>query len=278
MAFIPKAPEGVSFMSKYSEFKPIVSAKTPLSMMQQHPGDVTEKDDHHRNHSRGVIPGYQGHVPRARDTFGVTAVGGLAPDAHIGSHKKMGPMSGHEGKVPWEEGYSYEAETFGQFSEKKRGVMPGYAGFRPGARDVDGPSAFGGIPHDGTSGHGDNDNLKQSWDRGRGGTAYDYRKMVNGILPGYTGHVPLAVEKHGVTHYGAISQAGDRRTTTKEQLYVSDGHDSGDGGTHFGAQRGHTNSLLDKCNDVNMHKKSGYSGHMPNSRDAFGTTVYDGGH
>ena len=36
-----------------------------------------------------------------------------------------------------------------------------------------------------------------------------------------------------------------------------------------------TNSLLDKCNDVMMTKKSGYSGHIPNARDAFGTTVYD---
>ena len=46
-------------------------------------------------------------------------------------------------------------------------------------------------------------------------------------------------------------------------------------GTHFGAQRGHTNSLLDKCNDVTMNRKSGYSGHMPASRDAFGTTVFN---
>ena len=76
---MPKPQEGVSMMSKYSEFKPIVSAKTPLSMMQSHP-DSSAYPDAHRNESRGVVPGYAGHVPKARDTFGSSAVGGLAPE------------------------------------------------------------------------------------------------------------------------------------------------------------------------------------------------------
>ena len=214
-------------------------------------------------------------MPRARDTFGSTAVGGLAPEAHVGAHKHMGPMTGHAAPVPWEKDYDWETQVYNKFSEKKSGVMPGYAGFRPGARDVDGIAAYGGIPHDSAKGHGDNSVLKAEWDAGRMKPATDYRKVVHGIVPGYTGHVPNAIDKHGTTFFGAIEKGGEQRTITSEQLYVDDGADSGDGGTHYGAQRGHTNSLLDKCNDVGQMKKSGYSGHMPAARDAFGTTVYN---
>lgn len=286
MAFVPKVPEGASAtsgaFSKYSDatWKPLVGPKTPLSMMQSHP-DESQYPDSHKFSSKGVVPGYQGHVPNARDTFGSSAMGGLAPEPHVGSHKKMGAMSGHAEPVPWEANYDWETQVYNNFSEKKVGVMPGYAGFRPGARDVDGFAAYGGIPHDGAHGRGDvstNDptvGIKAAWDKGRGGPGVDFRKNVHGIVPGYTGHVPLAIDKHGTSHYGAITQGGDKRTTTKDSLYMDDGADSGDLGTHWGAQRGHTNSLLDKCNDVMMTKKSGYSGHIPNSRDAFGTTVYD---
>ena len=266
--------EGVTGMSKFSDFKPIVSTLTPMSMMQLHP-DATEYPDAHRNAARGVVPGYSGHVPRARDTFGSSAVGGLAPEPNVGAHKKLGPMAGHAEAVPWEKDYDWETQVYKGYSEKKTGVMPGYAGFRPGARDVDGIAAYGGIPHDGLHGVGDNEPQKADWDAGRMKPALDYRKAVHGIVPGYTGHVPNAIDKHGTTYFGAIEKGGDQRTVDRNQLYVDDGADSGDGGTHYGAQRGHTNSLLDKCNDVGMMKKSGYSGHMPASRDAFGTTVFN---
>lgn len=236
-------------MSKFSEFKPIVSELTPLSMMQYHP-DSSAYPGAYRNEAKGVVPGYAGHVPKARDTFGSSAVGGLAPEPHVGAHKKLGAMTGHAQPVPWEKNYDWETQVYNSFSEKKTGVMPGYAGFRPGARDVDGIAAYGGIPHDGSSGQGDNGTQKRDWDQGRMKPATDYRKVVSGIVPGYTGHVPNAIDKHGTTYFGAIEKAGDQRTTTLDQLYVDDGADSGDGGTHYGAQRGHTNSLLDKCNDV----------------------------
>ena len=78
--------------SKFSDFKPIQSAKTPQSMMQ----NSAERTNPYFIESKGVLPGYQGHVPRARDTFGTTAVGGLAPEQHVGAHKSMGAMTGHE--------------------------------------------------------------------------------------------------------------------------------------------------------------------------------------
>lgn len=273
---LPKPEEGVTGMSKFSEFKPIVTIKTPMSMMQSHP-DATAYPDAFRNESSGVVPGYAGHVPRARDTFGSSAVGGLAPESHVGAHKHAGAMKGHEGKVPWEKDYDWETQVFNKFSEKKTGVMPGYAGFRPGARDVDGVQAYGGIPHEGAHGHGDNPDQKANWNGGLMKPGTDYRKVVHGIVPGYTGHVPNAIDKHGTTYFGAITQEGQKRAFSKDTLYVDPAHqlDSSDSGTHWGAQRGHTNTLLDKCNDVGMYKKSGYSGHMPEARHAFGTTVYN---
>ena len=196
-------------------------------MMQSHP-DATAYPDAHKLVSKGVVPGYAGHVPRARDTFGSTSVGGLAPEPHVGAHKKMGAMAGHAEPVPWEKDYDWETQVYNGFSGTKNGVIPGYAGFRPGARDVDGVAAFGGIPHDGPSGHGDNPKLKSDWDQGRMKPDTDYRQVVHGIVPGYTGHVPNAIDKHGTTYFGKITKDGDQRTITKDQLYVEDGADSGD--------------------------------------------------
>jgi hypothetical protein len=255
MAFVPKEAEGVSNMSKYSEFKPIVSTKTPLSMMQSHP-DASNYLDAHKHSSGGVVPGYAGHVPKARDTFGSSAVGGLAPEAHIGIHKHMGVMSGHESQAYGSKRVAgplgagpLANEKYAAFSEKKGGVMPGYAGFRPGARDHYGDAAYGGIKREG-SGEGANEALKAGWDDSRGGPGVDYKGVVSGLVPGYTGHVPEAINKHGTSHFGGIVP---------------------------GAQLGHEHVRGDHYteNDVGMRTKSGYSGHVPRARDAFGTSTCD---
>jgi len=227
--------------SKFSEFKPIVSAKTPQSMMQNH----SAHENPYFKESGGVIPGYQGHVPRSRDAYGVSAVGGLAPEPNVGTHKKMGCMTGHEkeqvvlGREP--------AETeFPNFQATKRGVMPGYAGFRPGARDHHNKSAFGGIEHSGPQGQGPD--LKAGWDKKRMDPGTDYKQVVGGMVPGYTGHVPLAIAKTGESHWGKLGP---------------------------GAQSGHqvTGIEYDKAYEVTKMTKSGYSGHIPGSRDSYGTTV-----
>lgn len=76
--------------------------------------------------------------------------------------------------------------------------------------------------------------------------------VVNGILPGYKGHVPEAINKHGTSHFGSINARAGQ-----------------------GAQLGHENVKGDQYvnNDVGMYTKSGYSGHVPRARDAFGTTT-----
>jgi len=238
------APEEIKKRpSKFSDFKPIVSEKTPQSMMQNHATVV----DPHRDKSGGVLPGYSGHVPRARDTFGATAVGGLSPDINIGKHKKMGPMVGHApdevvlGREPAE-------STYPEYKDKKGGVMPGYAGFRPGSRECHGSSAFGGIERKGPTGQGAD--LKPAWDNYRMDGGVDYREVANGIKPGYTGHIPCAIGKTGTSHWGKL-----------------------DGG----AQTGHKETGIehDKAYEVRQMSKSGYSGHVPGARDTYGTTTFD---
>ena len=236
-----KEEEVATRPSKFSDFKPIQSAKTPVSMMQDHMHNV----DPYRDVSRGVVPGYQGHVPRARDAFGTSAVGGLAPDINVGTHKHLGAMTGHSpGDVVL--GREPPDAVFPEYQDKKRGVMPGYAGFRPGSRECHGLSAYGGIERKGLSGQGSD--LKPDWDGQRMSPGTDYRETVNGVVPGYTGHVPLATLKTGTSHWG------------KPQS---------------GAQTGHaeTGIAYDKAFEVSKMTKAGYSGHIPGARDTYGTTV-----
>ena len=46
------------------------------------------------NEVNGIVPGYQGHVPRSRDQFGESAVGGLKPDAWNGQRRMGAAVAG----------------------------------------------------------------------------------------------------------------------------------------------------------------------------------------
>jgi hypothetical protein len=78
----------------------------------------------------------------------------------------------------------------------------------------------------------------------------DYRQVVGGIVPGYSGHVPLAITKAGHSHWGQPQK---------------------------GAQAGHegTGSEAYKAYEVQQMAKSGYSGHVPGARDSYGTTIFN---
>lgn len=127
------------------------------------------------------------------------------------------------------------------------------AGFRPGARDNHASAAFGGITRVGPQGQGDLNQQKATWDNSSGSPGVDYKKVVAGIVPGYKGHVPEAINKHGVSHFG------------NAELNVP----------VQGAQLGHEHNgnAFDKANEVKQYVKSGYAGHVPGSRDSYGTTV-----
>ena len=126
-----------------------------------------------------------------------------------------------------------------EFREAVRGVVPGYAGHRPGARDVHHKMAYGGVAtfNDtrGTStppGQGARmgNRPTTTWqETGRGWKVPEerpnenFRDAVGGVLVGYTGFVPGARTHQGASHVGGLANSGAR------------GHD---------AQRGHGQEVM----------------------------------
>ena len=88
---------------------------------------------------------------------------------------------------------------------------------------------------------------------------------VGGIIPGYTGHVPRATEKHGTSHFGGLSP---------DKMYVplaQTGHE----GYKISAPGQTTGQPGEK--DVDLKMIPNYQGFIPKARDAFGTSVYTKG-
>ena len=121
----------------YGDFKPVFQGpRTETSMSVEHTssGEVNK----YRNEVKGIVPGYQGHVPRARDQFGESAVGGLKPTAWSGT-RNMGAAVGHarnaigQNELLKDEAlHQKEEERFTKYDARNGGVMPNYAGHRPG--------------------------------------------------------------------------------------------------------------------------------------------------
>ena len=188
----------------------------PMSVNAATEAEIDGPADY-KSQVNGIVPGYSGHVPRARDKYAASAHGGIAPER--GPHVAKGPQTGHvrpEDVLP---------PHFVDYVEKSRGVMPGYCGFRPESVHVKNVSAYGGIPHQGMRDSAANAgiglNFGVSSDEGPGqlqqgnrGGAVDncsanlshngfefrraqdvtddppsFRDNVGGVLPGYTGHV-----------------------------------------------------------------------------------------
>ena len=124
---------------------------------------------------------------------------------------------------------SREYGTGGRYTFRERvgGVVPGYQGHRPGARDVHHTMSFGGVPTfnprvvqrpPGQGAHLDN-NPSTTWQEiGRGWKPEDpgdsrsdgFRNTVGGVLVGYTGFVPNARTHYGSSHVGGLSRVGSR--------------------------------------------------------------------
>jgi len=225
----------------------------------------------------GVVPGYAGHMPRSRDKYAGSAHGGIAPER--GPPTAKGAQQGHhrpEDVIP---------PVFEAFIASERGVMPGYTGFRPEARHVHNVSAFGGIVATSgifgnargpgaTGGLGTATAATSIEELSQGTRTFDwqrnpvadqppsFRDNVGGVLPGYTGHVPRATEKHGTSHFGGLSP---------DKAYVPL------------AQTGHEGYKIDPASgqagekDVELKMIPNYQGFIPKARDAFGTSIYTKG-
>ena len=238
-------------LMKYSEFKaPGLMVATGISMGPS--GDPRCEIPDYAPEANGIIPGYAGHIPRARDKYGGAAHGGCSIEIH--GQKHIGPQVAHDkrevlGNRFGSDGLPLPPEAvepvFDNYKTRVQGVMPGYGGFRPGARDECGFATVGGIKRFGqTESRVPHVNPKP-----------DFVDSVKGVLPGYTGYVPQAKQTHGISHYGNLQ-----------------------GGHHnlrpAGPQTGHGDVKGDRAIAVAKNVKSGYSGHVPVARDTFGGAHY----
>lgn len=166
------------------------------------------------------------------------------------------------------------------FRQRVGGVMPGYAGHRPGSREVHNKMAFGGVPtfnppqlrrppgqgmaldnRPATSFH----EIGRGWkDEEPGDSRTDsFRDRVGGVLVGYTGFVPNARTHCGGAHVGGLSQVGQRGRS---------------------AQRGHHGSVerLQGDRELSLSARTeracrappGYAGHVPRAMGSFGMSHF----
>jgi len=186
-------------------------------------------------------------VPGARDNFATSHVGGLSYEKWITEH--AGPQARHDKPL--------EAEALNsaniQFRKEVKGIVPGYSAHRPGAAEEYGGSAYGGVPpfngpDAGVLGQGTRFEEKPDPTM-----PPSFRKEVNGVVPGYTGFVPNKHTKFGESHWGGVSG----RATGEAQ------------GKDWTVAR----TKGDKVLEVTARVKPGYSGHVPGSRDSFGTST-----
>jgi len=136
------------------------------------------------------------------------------------------------------------------------GVKAGYTGFRPGGRDVFNVTAYGNIPPDMETGM---HSRSFEWRRVPQQEPPDFLDTVGGVVPKYTGHVPLAIEKHGTSHFGKTHPTGGSPVPLAQA-----GHGAVDttSGTGF------------KDCQVAFATMPGYQGHIPQARDSYGTSYH----
>jgi len=238
-------------------YKPIfIGKRTETSMAANAVSyDVRE----YKEEVNGIVPGYAGHVPRARDQFGESAVGGLKPDPWTGQRSR-GAAAGHSVNAQGQSELAkhsalnqQEAERFGEYESRNAGVMPNYAGHRPGARIVEARSAYSQVTRPGRPGSGYYNVTATS------PVQAEYVASVNGVVPGYKGFVPGAIDKCGGSHYGGMTD-GDAKMDQDGDFYGLE-------------QKGHGRDHKESMTAGGV--KSGYAGHLPGARDTWGVTHYD---
>ena len=91
--------------------------------------------------------------------------------------------------------------------------------------------------------------------------------QVNGIVPGYKGFVPGAIDKCGGSHFGGVKGVGADGLNTVGVSVDADGD-------FYGLeQKGHGRDHKETMTAGGV--KSGYAGHLPGARDTWGMTHFD---
>lgn len=215
---------------------PMKAFPTPKPMSRNASTEVdTLAATDYRKVAGGVVPGYSGHVPGARDKYAASASGGVS--SKVGQMYAPGPQVGHK-KADWKDDTSFD-----EYRDRVGGVIAGYTGFRPGARDVHHTSAFGGNAatpvRDGKQlGMGNRNKAYaeiRDADKNPEVPQASYRESVKGVVPGYTGFIPGTKQKTGQSHFGGGPLGDPRGAQTMRGGY---GGGTSDSRRQF-AQAGH---------------------------------------
>ena len=151
------------------EIRPEPLKEQPLAYRRDTP---REDQPSYRAERNGIMAGYGGHVPRARDKIAGSAVG-LVP--HSGHSPQLGlPTTKVDSTPP-----SLEA-----YKEKVGGIIPGYAGFVPGSNFKCGESTSKGDITERPPSPG------PFWRE-------QPKPPVFAVKPGFGGHMPGAMNRVG---------------------------------------------------------------------------------
>lgn len=180
--------------------------------------------------ARGVLPGYKGHVPRARDEVRQPTRLGAGPEPLARLHLSPPPPPSPSLRPSSTPPTHLPPHPSSSFSSHARGVATCRSAFGPlarsraqrGPRSQFGGSTFGGIPKEAVSqspnGHANlGGGILGGKERFGGVTSSmtDDRpeyKDVNGrgVMPGYGGHVPAARDKFGGSTCGGYPKRSAR--------------------------------------------------------------------
>lgn len=298
--FLPR-PEPLEADRVGSAASPV---KSPAKFVARRTNMPAETERIYRDDVRGIVSGYRGHVPNSRNVIGNTYYGGpgggMLRDTgsysmgtridHAddkASETEHGGMPGYRGKASLGHGEGTwsqtERGTAGHHliehspDLKGRGVVTGYAGFIPGRQHKYGTAHRSKGVNDGIYPYVEKVEGRQVSDSPLGqpkGAAPEapqpesYCKQVNGILPGYRGHMPRAREVVGETFFGGLSgQEGEQGNRKWEDDRTAASEVHGDV-ARLGSMRAHSASPAARG------VLPGYRGHVPTARDKFGGSHY----
>jgi len=184
---------------------------------------IPDEQPSHRQTHHGVVPGYAGHIPRAKDAAGSSAHGVVKPNPDLqwgspGITKHVSQRStGPRARTP-----PAKRSNFSDFFAEKtpyraevNGVVPGYTGHQPRAKDLTGESAFGALNNREFDGPPEkHEQGGRRWDDIPVGSLgplvakekYTFREDVNGVIPGYQGHRSNARTHIGKSAYGGMPE------------------------------------------------------------------------
>ena len=124
--------------------------ETPVPISVAHCGMHDASRDF-RTAVRGIVPGYAGHVPRARDMYGGPASGGITPERGWKRNERTGQMlevtnrgpMGDRAVADAADGAASRPHAFTRVHNRvSEETKPGYAGHVPLARDTFGTSHY----------------------------------------------------------------------------------------------------------------------------------------